>query len=425
LPYSNHLNLLKSRRFLPLFVTQFFGAFNDNAFKSALLIWLAYDFKTSHADMAMMVSLAAGLFVLPFFLFSALAGQIADKYDKSHLARLIKLAEIILMFIAWAGFYWQNAPLLLLLLFLLGSHSAFFGPIKYSLLPEHLQDDELVSGNGLIESGTFLAILLGTIFGGLVIRKSYGVEILAMALIAAAAIGWIASRFIPKSHHDYHLKIDWNLIAETKKIINYARKDSIVWLAIIGISWFWLIGAVFLTQLPIYIKQVIHGDEHIVTLFLVIFSLGIAIGSLLCNKLLKGQIIVKPFAVVGVSAAIIIFYLASQFYSQLMPIGNIVTLEQFLGNFLSWPIIISLLMLAIFSGIYAVPLYALMQHYADKKYLSRIIAASNVLSALFMVLASIVTTLLFLFLKISEIFLICGIVNIVLLAVIRKISRQI
>ena len=424
---KNTLNLLKTKRFLPLFITQFFGAFNDNAFKNAFLMWFTYDIalKTG-SDASIMLTIAAGLFILPFFLFSATAGQIADKYEKSWITQKIKQLEIILMIGATIFFYLQNVPGLLTILFMMGLHSTFFGPIKYSLLPEHLQDDELISGNGLIEGGTFLSILLGTIFGGIIIRTSYGVEIFSLFVIVFAIIGWISSRYIPKAlTGNPKLKISWNITKETWKIIGYARKELTVWLSIIGISWFWLIGATFLTQMPVYTKNIINGNETIVTLFLTIFSIGVGIGSVLCNKLLKGKINGRlvPYGSLGITIAIILFTIASKMYiSSEYEIG---ILEFIRSGFYALIIIFSLLMLAVSSGLYIVPLYAIMQHRSNEQHLSRIIAANNVLNALFMVVATLYAVVIFAAgFDVIELLLSLGIINIPLFFVIRSVVKR-
>lgn len=424
---KNQNHLLRSRRFLPLFITQFFGAFNDNVFKNAFLIWFTYDVATKlNMDAQLMVTIASGLFVLPFFLFSALAGQIADKFEKSKIVRIIKVAEIMIMIFAFVGFYFENIYLLLLLVFLMGVHSTFFGPIKYSLLPETLKDNELISGNALIEGGTFLAILLGTILGGVVIRSQNGIEIICTAVVFFAVIGYIASRFIPQTTiSDSGLKIGFNIFSQTWKIIGFAKKENTVWLSIVGISWFWFIGLTFLSQFPIYTKNIINGDEFIVTLFLSIFSIGIGVGSVMCNKLLKGQINGKlvPFGSIGISLGILFFCFASNLYHT--P-ENIISLGEFFANsFASYLIVLSLLVIAIFSGIYIVPLYAIMQHRSDNKYLSRIVAANNVLNALFMVASSfVIVALISLQLTLIQIFLALGIFNIFVFFFIRKIVNQ-
>lgn len=424
---QNQSHILKSQRFLPLFITQFFGAFNDNVFKNAFLIWFTYDISTKlNMNAQLMVTIASGLFVLPFFLFSALAGQIADKFEKSKITQIIKIAEIVIMAFSFIGFYFENIYLLLFLVFLMGVHSTFFGPIKYSLLPETLKDKELVSGNALIEGGTFLAILLGTILGGVVIRSQNGIDIICAAVLLFAIIGYIASRFIPKSTiSDPSLKISFNIFSQTAKIINYAKLEHTVWLSIIGISWFWFVGVTFLSQFPIYTKNIINGNEFIVTLFLSIFSIGIGIGSVMCNKLLKGQINGRlvPFGSIGISLGIFLFCLLSYSYQST---AEIIGLKDFLTNgYNSYFIMLSLLITAIFSGIYIVPLYAIMQHRSEGKYLSRIISANNVLNAVFMVASSlIIVGLVKLQISLLQIFLIIGILNILVFFFIRKIVNK-
>lgn len=426
----SNLSVLKSKKFLPLFITQFFGAFNDNVFKNAFLIWFTYDIALKlNMNAALMVTIASGLFIIPFFLFSALAGQIADKYEKSKLVQIIKIAEIFIMIFCFFGFYFENIFLLLTLLFLMGVHSTFFGPIKYSLLPENLKDNELVSGNALIEGGTFLAILLGTILGGIVIRSQNGITIISVAVVLFAIIGWLSSRFIPKSPiSDAKLKISFNIFAKTLEIIHYAKKEETVWLSIIGISWFWFIGVTFLSQFPIYTKEIIKGDEYIVTLLLSIFSIGIGIGSVLCNKFLKGQINGRlvPFGSFGITIGIAIFGAASYFYNLSVADHDLFGITEFLSaSIFSWLIIFGLLCISIFSGIYIVPLYAIMQHRSPEKYLSRIIAANNVMNALFMVLASISIVMLFKFnFNLLEIFTLVGIFNIFVFFIIKKIVKR-
>jgi acyl-[acyl-carrier-protein]-phospholipid O-acyltransferase/long-chain-fatty-acid--[acyl-carrier-protein] ligase len=423
----NHPHLLNSKRFLPLFITQFFGAFNDNVFKNAFLIWFTYDIANKlNMNAQLMVTIASGLFVLPFFLFSSLAGQLADKFEKSKLVQIIKIAEILIMIFAFVGFHSENINLLLGLVFLMGVHSTFFGPLKYSLLPEHLKNNELVSGNALIEGGTFLAILLGTILGGIVIRFTNGIELISASVISFALIGWIASRFIPKAPAaDPRLVISFNIFSQTLKIIDFARKDKTVWLSIIGISWFWFVGITFLSQFPTYTKNLINGDEFIVTLFLSIFSIGIAIGSVICNKLLKGKINGRlvPAGSIGITLGITIFCIANYFY---VTPEKIISLGEFFSNsYSSWLIALGLLVMAIASGIYIVPLYAIMQHRSDAKYLSRIIAANNVLNALLMVTSSVaIVALTKLEINFLQIFLLLAATNILVFFVIRNIVNK-
>ncbi len=431
-------NLFTSRRFLPLFITQFLGAFNDNAFKNAFLIWFTYDVSVYHGlNAPLMVTLASGLFILPFFLFSAMAGQICDKYEKSWLTQKIKLAEIILM-LACGFFFNVNSIMgLLLVLFLMGVQSTFFGPIKYSLLPEHLLEKELVSGNAYIEAGTFLSILLGTIFGGLIILTEYGKTLLTISVLLFAVVGYGASFFIPKSIvGDPQIKIDWNIFGQTNTIINYVRKEKVIWLAILGISWFWLIGVSFLTQFPTYTKDIIGGNEHLVTLFLTLFSVGIGIGSMLCNSLLQGKISTKliPYGCLGMSFAILLFVFCSALFQQhLISLSHassttrtLLSITDFFHmHFSSYGIVCSLLILSIFGGIYIVPLYAIMQHYAEPAHMARVIAANNIINAIFMVLASILAFALFaIHFSSTDLFLTLAFMNLVVFLYIYTTLKQ-
>jgi acyl-[acyl-carrier-protein]-phospholipid O-acyltransferase / long-chain-fatty-acid--[acyl-carrier-protein] ligase len=426
----SQIHLLKTKRFLPLFITQFFGAFNDNAFKNAFLIWFTYDVSvTSGLNAPMIVTLAAGLFVLPFLLFSATAGQLADKYEKSWLVQKIKLSEVFLMLLCAFFFYIGSVYGLLVVLFLMGVQSTFFGPIKYSLLPEHLKDNELISGNGLIESSTFLSILFGTIFGGLIIRTTYGVELLSFSIIAFSIIGWLSSLSIPNSPvGDKKLKIGWNIITVTKNIISYARIEPTVWLSIIGISWFWLIGATFLTQFSTYTKIILKSNEEIVTTLLSSFSIGVGIGSLLCNKLLKGKIDGRlvPWGILGITFGIAFLVLSSHLYLKHLPLGPspLLGLVDFLNlNVYSLLILASLFIISLCTGIYIVPLYAIIQHRSKDKYLSRVIAANNVMNSLFMVLSSLFALILFsLNFSVLDLFLTLCILNIPLFYFIRNVA---
>ncbi len=428
---ENQANLFKTRRFLPLFITQFFGAFNDNVFKNAFLIWFTYDIITYHGlDASIMVTVAGGLFILPFFLFSATAGQLASKYEKSMLAQRIKIVEILLMFACGVFFYTKSVTGLLVILFMMGVQSTLFGPIKYSLLPEHLREDELISGNAWVEAGTFLSILLGTIFGGIIITVDNGIILLALSVVFFAAVGYVASRSIPKSSiPSPNLQINWNFASETWSMLKYAREHKSVWLSIVSISWFWYIGITFLTLFPVYTKFIIQGNELLVTFFMTVFSVGIAIGSAMCNKLLKGKITTKfiPHASLGMSAAIALLFISSKLY--MVSFAGIddtsVSLLEFLSiSVWSYGILGSLLLLSVFGGIYIVPLYAIMQHYSDKKYLAMIVASNNVINSLAMVLASVLASILLLIgLDTIGVFLVVGVMNLVVYVFVRKVIK--
>jgi MFS family permease len=280
--------LLRERRYAPFFWTQFFGAANDNVFKNAFVVFVTFEAAGRLAvDAGMIVNLIGAVFILPFMLFSATSGQLADKYEKSRLIRAIKLLEIAIMTIGLAGFVLGSVALLFVALALLGIHSTLFGPVKYAILPQHLSDEELVGGNGLVEAGTFVAILLGTIAGGLVVAvKPDGARFAGALVIAIAVAGWLVSRRIPYTPAVApQLAINWNPFTETWRNLVIARENSVVWRSMLGISWFWFYGAIYLAQLPAFTQRVLGGDEHVFTLLLALFSIGIGIGSLLCERL--------------------------------------------------------------------------------------------------------------------------------------------
>lgn len=414
--------LFRTQRFFPLFLTQFLGAFNDNVFKNALVILITYVMAQQsdhHADI--LVTLAAFFFILPFFLFSATAGQLADKYDKAIVIRYVKFAEIILMLIAAFGFFQHHLWILMITLFLTGVQATFFGPLKYAILPDHLLANELIAGNALIEAGTFLAILLGTITGGVVILTQAGVWIISSLLISCAILGWITSFFIPTAPSVLpNMKINLNAIKETWNIIKFSKQSRDIFVAIIAISWFWLIGATFLSQIPTYTKVILGGNEYIVTLFLTLFSIGIGLGSLLCNQLLKGQVrsTYVPHAALGITVFIIDLYFAS---SNITVPTTLIDLSTFLHSFIGWHIIIDLLLLSVCGGIYIVPLYAILQSRGEKGHTSRIIASNNILNSLFMTISALyIIALLTLKVSIITIFLIIAIFNLPMAIFIRK-----
>lgn len=408
-------SLLKTQRFLPLFITQFLGAFNDNVFKNALIILITYRLAAlSGHNAQILVTLAAGLFILPFFLFSALAGQLADKYEKSHLIVIIKAAEIGLMLIATLGLFLHSTALLMVVLFALGVQATFFGPLKYAILPEHLRSGELIAGNGLIEAGTFLAILLGTILGGLLILVPAGDAIISITLLIIACGGWISSLAIPKTtSHNASVKIRYHLVKETIQLITYARQRWDIFVSILGISWFWLIGATFLSEFPVFCKDILHTNATVVSLFFTLFSIGLAIGSLLCNKLLKGKVHATyvPLGALGITLFSIDLYLAAR-HAVILPGGTLLTLGQFLAHFNGWHISFDLVGIALCGGLYTVPLYAILQQRSDDTHRARIIAANNVLNALFMVGAAIATVVMLkLGFTVNEVFLSIAIAN--------------
>lgn len=423
----NQFHLLKLKRFLPLFVTQFLGAMNDNLFKQALIMLIT--FRLAHQlsmDAAIMVTIAGGIFILPFFLFSAMAGQIADRFEKSRSIRLIKLFEILIMALAAIGFYTAQPYYLLGVLFLMGTQSAFFGPLKYSILPSHLHQDELIGGNALIEGGTFLAILIGTIAGGLIILTDNGVALISVGILALALLGWGSSFMIPRSQAAApDLKISANILGQTWRMMRLAAEKRAIYLSILGISWFWLLGATFLAQFPSYTKNILGADQTVVTLFMAIFSIGIGIGSLWCNKLLKGEISAKfvPFGALGLTFFTLDLYFASQ--SMTVSTSQLLGLSAFMQNPMSWRILVDLLGIAVSGGIYSVPLYAILQHDSDNENRSRIIAANNILNALFIVVgAGVAAGLLSAGWSITQLFLAMAIVNLLVAFYIIKLVPE-
>jgi 1-acyl-sn-glycerol-3-phosphate acyltransferase len=388
------LALLKTRRFAPFFWTQFSGALNDNLFKTALAVLLTYAASASGAgNTSILVNLAAGLFIAPFFFFSALAGQLADKFEKSVLIRRIKLAEVAIMggaAVAWT----MNWPYVLLaLLFAMGTQSTFFGPVKYSILPQHLRRREIVGGNGMVEMGTFVAILAGTMAGGMLMAMDVGRYIVAVAVAAVALIGYIISRRIPRAKAaDPDIKINWHLVGETAGILRSARKDKDVFMAVMGISWFWFVGAAYLTQLPLYARDVLRCDAGIISLLLALFSIGIAVGSLLCERL-SGKALEMGMVPIGTLGMSFFGFDLVRAYDA-ASVEALICVGQFIVMPGAWRVLLDLAMIGIFGGLYIVPLFAFIQLRTPARIRSRIIAANNVLNAVFMVASAAVAALL-------------------------------
>ncbi|WP_076918406.1 MFS transporter [Pseudoalteromonas sp. SK18] len=411
--------LLGSKRFLPLFVTQFFSALNDNVYKQSILLILIFQAATV-ADGAFYSNLAAGLFILPFFLFSGMAGQIAEKLEKSKLISIVKFCEIPIMLVGVVSILTEQVWLMLGTVFLMGLQSTFFGPLKYSILPQHVAPNELTKANGLVESGTFVAILLGTVFGTYYITQAAGPIYISIAIVSLAVIGFLSSRFIPKSAaNDANLKVSINPITSTKSVFNALKAQTeSVGKSVLGISWFWLIGAVILTALPNYVKHVMGGDELVVTAALVVFSLSIALGSLLCEKLSRSRIElgIVPF---GALLITLFLYLLSQepgieFYRQVSELQ--LTLEQVINtDDMLWHFV-WMAGIGIASGFYTVPLYALIQQRTHPDSRSRVIAANNVLNALFMVGSAVlsIVTLTLLHWNISQLLLLLAGLNLLI-----------
>ncbi len=411
---NDFLQLLRSRRFLPLFATQFFGALNDNFFKNALVILVLYRLAQENGiDGPMLVTAAAGLFILPFFLFSALGGQLADKFEKSRLIRLIKAGEVVIMGLGAWGLFQGSVPFLMGVLFLMGAQSAFFGPVKYSILPAHLDENKLVAGNGLIEAATFLAILAGTIAGGLLVLGDHGIPTVGGGIVILAFLGLAASFFIPRAEAPSpDLRINPNLLGETWSIISRIRASRTLFLTVLGISWFWLVGAVFLAEFPAFTKDVIGGNEEVVTLFLTVFSLGIGVGSILCNRLLKEEVSARyvPFGALGMTFFILDLYAASPVGSGNMDV--LIGAAAFARTLEGWRILADMFGIAVMGGLFIVPLYAILQARSDAESRSRTIAGNNIVNALFMVAGALGTTgLLAAGVSVPGVFLAIGIIN--------------
>lgn len=410
---TSQFTLLRKRRFLPFFITQFAGAFNDNLYKNALLLLIAFSSGSVWGlNSNVVINLAAGLFILPFFLFSALAGQVADKYEKSHLIRWIKVAEILIMSAAAVGFLLGWYGLLLGLLFIMGVHSSFFGPVKYAILPQAVLEEELVGGNALVEMGTFVAILLGTLAAGFLTQLPHEHLISALAVLLTAVAGFAASLGIPRTPAaDPAIRLNFNPWTETWRVVGLARRSHDVFLALMGISWFWFLGAAYLTQFPNFAHLSLHGDKSVVTVLLATFTIGIGVGSLVCERLSghRLELGIVPMGALGITLFGVDLYFAAQ------ALANAGTLD-WLGLF-SRPsalrVLVDLLGIGVFGGVFIVPLYAFIQAGTPPDRRARIIAANNILNALFMVGSALAGVLFLgmLHLTISHFFLVLSLLN--------------
>lgn len=422
---KSQFSLLTTKRFLPLFITQFLGAFNDNVFKNALLILVTYQtINHTHFNLETLLAIIGVFFVLPYVFFSATAGQLADKFERSRLVFFTKLLEVIIMILASVAFYHENVFFLTTLLFFTGVQATFFGPLKYAILPDQLAENELVGGNALIEGGTFLAILLGMVTGGSIILTAHGFALEATIIISVSVLGLLASWFIPKSKIAApDIKINPNFIAETINIVKYSRKFWDISLTIMAISWFWLIGTVYLTQFPAYAKVVLHSNQYVVTLFLTVFSLGIGIGSLLCNRLLKGKVSATyvPLGALGITVFTLDLYFTSR-HPVLAPPGTLLGILGFISYLKNGHIIFDVLLIAISGGVYTVPLYAILQHRSPPDYRARMVAVNNIMNSLFMVLGGgAIVLLAAIHFSITGIFLIVGLINLIVAIYICKL----
>ena len=415
----SQFSLLGQRRFAPFFATQFLGALNDNVFRNGLVILITFQgVMVAGLDHSQLANVAAGLFILPFFLFSATAGQLADKYEKSMLIRRIKMLEIGLMALAALALVTASYTMLLLVLFLMGCQSTLFGPVKYAYLPQQLADDELVGGNALVESGTYVAIILGLIIGGVAVADGLAddfavskQQVLAGCLIAFAILGYLTSRQVPRTRAvDPALVINWNAWAETWHIVRYAREERSVFLSILGISWFWFFGSAMTIQVPAYTLEVLNGNETITTALLAAFAIGVGIGALLCERMSGHRIELGlvPFGSIGLTLFAVDLYFA-QPTAHGIPVDSI---GEFLAREGSWRILLDLALIGAFGGFYSVPLYALIQKRSKREHLSRIIAANNIINSLLMVMAAVMSmVMLNAGMSIPQLFLVVAVLN--------------
>ena len=413
--------LFLKRRFLPVFLATFLGGFNDNMLRSGLTVMMAYSAVkgiTLPARPEVMVTISSALLMIPLILFSSIAGPLADKYEKSRLVVFTKIAELGIMAGAFYGFSTHNVFLLMFLLFISGTHTCFYGPIKFSILPEHLSQKELLAANGFMAGASYLAILFGLIMGGFI--EEYPNNMIGYALIGVAIVGFIASLFIPNSHITHpQTHISFNLWHGTKEIFRHANRDKTVMHTIMALSWFLLIASVFMSQFANYAQAVVHANNEVYILFLAIFSIGIVMGSLLCDTLLKGEISIKltPFAALGISLLTYLMVLTTPAAEH----SGLINAYEFLTIPSHWQVLGCMLMVALCGGIYIVPLYATLQSRTPTQFRSRIMAASNMNDALFMTFAAFVSTvLLSLNFAIMDLFLIIATVNIGVVCYARK-----
>ena len=411
-PHGNQFALLGQRRFAPFFWTQFLGAANDNLFKFAFTVLVTYQLQVAWLPPAMAGLVIGALFILPFLLFSATSGQLADKFDKTTLIRFVKTLEIAIMVLAGIGFVLTSVPLLLACVLLMGLHSTLFGPVKFAYLPQHLHERELTGGNGMVEMGTFVAILLGNVAGGLLIAwPVVGGQFVAAACVGLAVLGRVTAQLVPASPAtDPALRINWNPVTETWRNLQLAHGQIVVFRSLLGISWMWFFGAVFLSQFPSFAKEVLHGDERVASLLLVVFSIGIGTGSLLCEMLSKRHVEIGlvPMGAIGMSVFAIDLYFAS---NGLAPSAGY-TLSAFLAAPAHWRVMADLALLSLFAGLYSVPMYALIQLRSQPSHRARIIAANNILNALFMIASSVIAgALLGAGFSVPQVFLFTGLAN--------------
>ncbi|ELR64940.1 1-acyl-sn-glycerol-3-phosphate acyltransferase [Photobacterium marinum] len=409
----NQFSLLGKKRFLPFFMTQALGAFNDNLFKNVLLLFIAFSGLYSQESSTALINLAAGLFILPFFLLSPIGGQLADKYEKSSLIRKIKLTEIVIMSGGALAVWFQFVPGMLVALFLMGAQSALFGPVKFALMPQHLNGKELVGGNAVVEMGTFTAILGGTVCAGLLFDSEFSTMLVVISVLLLSVFGYLASRSIPYAKaNDPELSVNWNPASQLIRTVRHAKENRTVFLSILAISWFWFIGATYLTQLPNFAKEFLGGNPQLVTLLLTVFSVGIAAGSLICEKMSGGKIElgIIPIGALGIS----IFGFDLYFACQQLVTEKGMTVTAFLNHGENIRLLADLALVSASGGIFVVPLNALIQQRSEEKSRAQTIAANNVMNALFMVLSAVVAVLVLnvLGLSILQLFLMISVLNV-------------
>jgi MFS family permease len=387
------MHLLRTRRFLPLFATQFLGAFNDNLYKSAMVILVTYAVYNDETKEATFNAIAGGLFILPFFLFSALAGQLADSSDKARIIRIVKTAEIVIMVGGAIGLVLHNIPLLLAALFAMGVHSSFFGPIKYAILPQHLKPDEVLGGTGLVEAGTYGAILLGTIAGGLLGRNYY--EIAAVGVLAVALLGWVTGRMVPPAPPEPDappLKMDWHIIRASITLVNATLHIPRLFLAIAAISFFWSMGAILAAQFPPLVKNVLHANEEVATAFLAIFSIGVAVGSVLINRLLAGRVLAKYAPASALAMGLFVLHLYWNVLDWPVTSGPLLDLKSFAVIRQAEWVMLDLFGVAVAGGMFVVPLYAFLTTTVPKSETARTVAANNIVNSGAMVTSALILT---------------------------------
>ena len=408
---SNRPSLLRDRRFVPMFLTQFFGALNDNVYKQALLLVITYGLISQQSGaISTLNNVAALLFILPYFIFSATAGQIADKYERAQLVRYLKLSEILIMLLGSAGFLLGNLWLLLLALFLMGTHSSFFGPIKYAILPEVLKSDELMSGNALFQSGTSIAILVGMILGGAVIAAFGGDLIwISLTVVGIACSGYLSSRFIlTQKIPAPDLKVDWNFFRTSVQTLRYAKSLPLIFTILLGNSWYWFYGATYLTQIPQLTQENLHGSENVVSLLLTFFSVGIGVGSLLCRKIGGSEVNIKMVPLGAIGLTVFALYLAASLtWLPEVTGARLGVMDLFTHGASYYHVMLSVTLLGISGGFYIVPLYAMMQAYSPRSHRARVVAANNILNAVFMVSSAIFSIIILSILNIEMQVLFC------------------